>query len=71
MRGKAAGGRTERKRERKLRGGVALTVEQQSRGSKEKRGEFRSVLWIMHAGLGILIHLWLGEREKYCVRKSI
>lgn len=37
-----------------LRGGAAVTGEQWSRESKGKKGEFRSVLWIIHAGLDIL-----------------
>ena len=66
LRRRTAGGRTERKRERKrkLRGGAVVTEEQRSRGRKGKREEFRSVLWIKHAGPGMLIHLWFGRERK-------
>lgn len=53
-----------------LRGGAAVTGEQWSRESKGKKGEFRSVLWIIHAGLDILIYLWFVERMKHWVRKA-
>lgn len=64
LRRRTAGGRIERQRKREEMkgwgGNDRGTVKQRK---QRKRGEFRSVLWIMHAGLGSLIHFWFGERK--------